>query len=121
MSPEQFLKQMPYIERELDAWLDVAAECRRLGHDGQVGNGAELTRAITAWGEELAQLRLHDPNPEHAVNALAKARAGAPSLYDRGTYLETPRTEAPAAVARVGRNDPCPCGSGRKAKRCCYR
>lgn len=22
-------------------------------------------------------------------------------------------------MARVGRNDPCPCGSGRKAKRCC--
>jgi hypothetical protein len=23
------------------------------------------------------------------------------------------------AVAKLGRNDPCPCGSGRKAKRCC--
>ncbi|MCX4239245.1 SEC-C metal-binding domain-containing protein [Paraliomyxa miuraensis] len=22
-------------------------------------------------------------------------------------------------TARVGRNDPCPCGSGRKYKRCC--
>lgn len=22
--------------------------------------------------------------------------------------------------AKVARNDPCPCGSGRKAKRCCY-
>jgi preprotein translocase subunit SecA len=25
------------------------------------------------------------------------------------------------AVRRVGRNDPCPCGSGRKYKRCCGR
>jgi len=24
------------------------------------------------------------------------------------------------AVARVGRNDPCPCGSGKKYKKCCY-
>lgn len=24
------------------------------------------------------------------------------------------------AVAKIGRNDPCPCGSGRKYKRCCY-
>src|SRR5438046_5408903 len=24
-----------------------------------------------------------------------------------------------AAGARIGRNDPCPCGSGRKYKRCC--
>lgn len=22
---------------------------------------------------------------------------------------------------KVGRNDPCPCGSGRKSKKCCYR
>ena len=26
---------------------------------------------------------------------------------------------APAASAKVGRNDPCPCGSGRKYKKCC--
>jgi uncharacterized protein len=26
---------------------------------------------------------------------------------------------APAARAKVGRNDPCPCGSGRKFKKCC--
>ncbi len=25
----------------------------------------------------------------------------------------------PATVAKVGRNDPCPCGSGRKFKKCC--
>ncbi len=26
---------------------------------------------------------------------------------------------APATKARVGRNDPCPCGSGKKYKKCC--
>jgi SEC-C motif len=31
---------------------------------------------------------------------------------------ERPRAAA-AAPRRVGRNDPCPCGSGRKYKRCC--
>jgi uncharacterized protein YecA (UPF0149 family) len=25
----------------------------------------------------------------------------------------------PAVSAKVGRNDPCPCGSGKKHKRCC--
>ncbi len=25
----------------------------------------------------------------------------------------------PARVQKVGRNDPCPCGSGRKHKKCC--
>ena len=37
----------------------------------------------------------------------------------------SPRPAAPAegvlSEAKVGRNDPCPCGSGRKYKRCCGR
>ena len=35
--------------------------------------------------------------------------------YAGGTRGETVRRE----TAKVGRNDPCPCGSGRKAKKCC--
>lgn len=35
----------------------------------------------------------------------------------RATHLEAPRQVA--AKLRVGRNDPCPCGSGKKYKRCC--
>jgi preprotein translocase subunit SecA len=42
----------------------------------------------------------------------------APSV-DGGTYVETSRgTAAGDEYSRVGRNDPCPCGSGRKFKRC---
>jgi preprotein translocase subunit SecA len=26
---------------------------------------------------------------------------------------------APAALKKIGRNDPCPCGSGKKYKKCC--
>jgi len=29
------------------------------------------------------------------------------------------RPDAAAAARKVGRNDPCPCGSGRKYKKCC--
>jgi uncharacterized protein YecA (UPF0149 family) len=31
------------------------------------------------------------------------------------------RQERPQTAAAVGRNDPCPCGSGQKYKRCCGR
>jgi len=42
----------------------------------------------------------------------------APSV-DGGTHVETSRGKAAADdYAHVGRNDPCPCGSGRKFKRC---
>jgi uncharacterized protein len=37
------------------------------------------------------------------------------------TQRQTPRrpTTAPNAPPRIGRNDPCPCGSGKKYKKCC--
>lgn len=37
------------------------------------------------------------------------------------TYVdgEMPRPETVRVSARVGRNDPCPCGSGKKYKKCC--
>lgn len=32
-----------------------------------------------------------------------------------------PPTPAQKRRGRVGRNEPCPCGSGKKFKRCCFR
>ena len=32
-----------------------------------------------------------------------------------------PITEPLQATPRIGRNEPCPCGSGKKYKRCCGR
>jgi SEC-C motif len=41
-----------------------------------------------------------------------------------GDKLATPRDDATeekmSSLVKVSRNDPCPCGSGRKYKRCCY-
>ena len=47
-----------------------------------------------------------------------------PSL-ERTDFVEqiknTPKTRAVSPPHKVGRNDPCPCGSGKKYKRCCGR
>ena len=40
----------------------------------------------------------------------------------RGVYLDAARgvvRPIKRAASKIGRNDPCPCGSGRKYKRCC--
>jgi preprotein translocase subunit SecA len=42
----------------------------------------------------------------------------AESTLDETTARQTPVAAAVAAAARVGRNDPCPCGSGKKYKHC---
>ncbi|MBV8186426.1 MAG: SEC-C domain-containing protein [Alphaproteobacteria bacterium] len=40
-------------------------------------------------------------------------------LEDLGESLSPPGQPAFNPWRHVGRNDPCPCGSGKKAKRCC--
>ncbi|MGH9430290.1 MAG: SEC-C metal-binding domain-containing protein [Terriglobia bacterium] len=44
------------------------------------------------------------------------------SAEDENAELGTPAFTPPASVRRnvAGRNDPCPCGSGKKYKRCCW-
>ena len=52
-------------------------------------------------------------------------RAGAKTILEHVTYGDSDSVVLRAkgqtvdAAPRVGRNDPCPCGSGKKSKRCC--
>jgi hypothetical protein len=68
-------------------------------------------RALTAFQEELGDWRLELTRRREILRKIAR------------NHLVAERE--PAAVgaairsAKVGRNDPCPCGSGRKYKRCC--
>jgi hypothetical protein len=53
-----------------------------------------------------------------------RRRANRPSAFLRGdeaaeTAPALPPTRVVAQSAKVGRNDPCPCGSGKKYKKCC--
>jgi hypothetical protein len=66
-----------YQANEHAAWLAVVQEMRQAGV-GDINAGGKFERlhdAIVAWGEELAQLRIHDPEPVHADRALAERRA----------------------------------------------
>jgi uncharacterized protein YecA (UPF0149 family) len=41
------------------------------------------------------------------------------ALYAAIQVEEEERKHRPARSTKVGRNEPCPCGSGKKYKRCC--
>jgi uncharacterized protein len=58
--------------------------------------------------DRLSQLMREDGHLERATTLEALA----PGLFD-----DAP--EAPQRGPQAGRNDPCPCGSGKKFKRCC--
>ncbi len=89
---EPYARAMPDL---LEAFLrHVASE------EGLLPNVWEWTAAIEAGREAFAEA-LRDP--------------------DRPILATAPRAPEKRPAARIGRNDPCPCGSGRKYKACCLR
>ncbi|MFN5406165.1 SEC-C metal-binding domain-containing protein, partial [Bradyrhizobium sp.] len=52
-----------------------------------------------------------------AVLTLYKYRQSGAPVPDRPPFAVRPNPFA--AFGKIGRNDPCPCGSGKKYKRCC--
>jgi hypothetical protein len=62
------------------------------------------------------RLRLHGLAPVFAEEEGARSQSGTDA---NNAQPEARIEEAPAAVEKVGRNDPCPCGSGKKFKKCC--
>jgi preprotein translocase subunit SecA len=56
-----------------------------------------------------------------AWSATQESRGEMPAGPERSPSLAAPRpTPRTASGEKVGRNDPCPCGSGKKYKKCCY-
>jgi uncharacterized protein YecA (UPF0149 family) len=54
-------------------------------------------------------LLAEQPGREQEANAATQEMQRASRAADAGLRL----------AVKIGRNDPCPCGSGRKYKRCC--
>ena len=68
------------------------------------------------------QMQESGPAKETPTPAQAPARGGAAGQAVRMGGAATATTARPGAAAagrKVGRNEPCPCGSGRKYKKCC--
>jgi preprotein translocase subunit SecA len=78
--------------------------------------GAGVTTAAPAAGVGAARQARLDPV---GVAAAARATAPEPDPARLQTNRGEPRAQQPVAVsAGPGRNDPCPCGSGKKYKKC---
>lgn len=65
--------------------------------------------------EFVARLKVHGEPMAHHERAVFRRENGI-WLYVDGEV--NPKT-GPRHVEKVGRNDPCPCGSGKKYKKCC--
>ncbi len=113
-----------------------------LAETGRLRQGARLARAVTAMDRKIVQ---HAADPRYwgmaksfTMGAL-KAGVDPTNEKEMQAYMLRynqrllnlpgpepllpllPRPVLPARVTKIGRNEPCPCGSGKKYKKCCGR
>lgn len=61
-----------------------------------------------------------EPDPKQSLRSqLGGLVLAANDSFEKYRRASAPSPRTPAARPRVGRNEPCPCGSGKKHKRCC--
>ncbi len=74
--------------------------------------------------DEDPEMRPEPISPEQREDVIVHMAAGLLQAYryfreQRQVGFRAHTTEPRRTVPKVGRNDPCPCGSGKKFKRCC--
>ena len=83
---------------------------------------AEFEEAITRLGGELDALERRVLERDQATPWLGPAAVTTPPMAPAArTPLAPTAKPQPVRVTKVGRNQPCPCGSGKKYKKCCGR
>ena len=67
----------------------------------------------------LTRVHVQPEAPEEEAQALRHKEEAQDLSYSGGSEVQPPKARPARARQQVGRNDLCPCGSGKKYKRCC--
>jgi hypothetical protein len=119
----QLVHNLESLTVDAGVQLDAAEAYSALGDDERAE--ALLRQALDGTDDPydraevvalLAELLLKQGRNAESAALLAEARAG---LGEPDALSPRPRKPGATATAAVGRNDPCPCGSGKKFKKCC--
>jgi SEC-C motif-containing protein len=131
-NPESLMRSRysAYVKGEI-LWLkDSLEESHRKDFDEK---GARQWSTQAEWfGLEIIQTKMDEANNKGWVEFSAKYKQNGATRAHREIaefvrknekwFLTESRIVKPAPVSKeqtVGRNDPCPCGSGKKYKKCC--
>ena len=126
-APDEDDDDAPAIADEWAAGFDQGLECwpeewdEGLSEDQAAAVRARLEAIMEPWEADDAA----SADEETRVGWLRDAAEGARAVAAEWLALGRPGaapvevTSAPAKAAGPGRNDPCPCGSGKKYKHCC--
>jgi tetratricopeptide (TPR) repeat protein len=104
------------IERRFDD-LSFAPEDREMRRAEVYDTLAQLRSGVRpAYGKRLVPIV--EPQPEPIVSPAPVTPSGPTPQDDQDRWQAAPVRPAPGEYGKVGRNDPCPCGSGKKYKHC---
>ncbi len=105
-----------------ELWIDGFAEVKALRPDAwAIPSSAEAREALSRIELLIAAAEDDGTLDGMEIDALQVTAVSDISRCMPTLYRAAGRTDAAATAAptKVGRNDPCPCGSGKKSKRCC--
>ena len=92
-----------------DAWEALYAK----GGEAAEALGLLITYTALADGDEQTKAELGADEVEQLVSTASEV------LPECVEILASARPRQPVRANKIGRNDPCPCGSGKKFKKCC--
>jgi preprotein translocase subunit SecA len=115
-----------YKQEAFDMFVDLMHDIRATFAERLFKFQVEISAGVPARGESSTGRRpVRTPPPVSDSDLLVSgAVASAPvatatrELPEPGTVDLPRRRETTSGAMKVGRNDPCPCGSGRKYKKC---
>ncbi len=121
----QFLKRTRSLEKA-DGILELLTDedADRLEADLADSSNFGMAKSIFAAGTDAGFDMTNQADLNRFMLAYNAAQLSGSPSDDRKARSATPVQQAApihTEPRRVGRNDPCPCGSGRKYKKCCLR
>ena len=102
-----FDQMLGIVKGSVDAFFDT------LDAHGFIPDKSQVQKLLTLWQNLCNGLPVWPNNgwsPNEVMSHTQGKRGGRPLFFNPD-----------GSVMKVGRNDPCPCGSGKKYKRCCGR
>ena len=85
--------------------------------DGRIYTPEEMEKLKKCWAE--ADARMQSEMADQLKAMRSKPSMEAEEKYIKMMNLAPTERQLARKPPRVGRNEPCPCGSGRKFKNCC--
>jgi hypothetical protein len=100
------------------AGMAVATRIHSPGEGWWMTTGAALPLSPAALDRIIEDLEVHERSHPEGLPDHERTRLVVRACLSAGASQKV-RYQTPMRSSKVGRNEPCPCGSGRKYKKCC--